>query len=355
MKKTLITLKPNLKTLIKIFILQLFFSCTTLELESVSIDIESSESIDQELVVGILPALEPQERTFEVSQERENATDEAELEHKIALLEYDFPEIDSVSNETEFVGSKDPDLIALDVVVRPKAVIVKKATKKVVPIKKDVTQTTATNKSSLVKKDSIVQQKQVIPEKKVVKIPVEKEEPKETIIEKPIVIGIPGKSFTVEMDQSGWIYENEIKGLKFKNKFYTSDRVLFEFQANSQGKYEILFTKYADGNKSITKVPVEITTSVVLNSEKTEVIKPDQTIKSISLKEELENKLENIDNHNNPDEVYFKLAGIYLEEGYIKKSKEFYEYIYDNYPLSSYYDESKVKMDYILDNFLLVR
>lgn len=165
-----------------------------------------------------------------------------------------------------------------------------------------------------------------------------------------------GKSFTIEMDQSGWLYEGEIKNLQFKNKFYTNNKVLFEFFAMMPGDYDIEFSKYTDSGTSYSRVNVHVVDDI-FSEDVTEdgeplTIVPEDIKKSISEKSRLESQLKNIDSVNNPDEIYFKLGQIYFDEGLLKKSKEYFEFVYDNYPLSIYYEEAKDKMDYIINNFL---
>lgn len=165
-----------------------------------------------------------------------------------------------------------------------------------------------------------------------------------------------GKSFTIEMDQSGWLYEDEIKNLQFKNKFYTNNKVLFEFFAMMPGDYDIEFSKYTDSGTSYSRVNVNVVDDVfseeVIEDGEPLTIVPEDIKKSISEKSRLESQLKNIDTVSNPDEVYFKLGQIYFDEGLLKKSKEYFEFVYDNYPLSIYYEEAKDKMDYIINNFL---
>lgn len=167
---------------------------------------------------------------------------------------------------------------------------------------------------------------------------------------------ITGKSFTVEMDQTGWLYEESIKNIHFQNKFYTSDKVLFEFYPEQSGNYTISFIKYTREGEKYTKVKINSLTDTPAVEKRDQVVIVPESIKSgITEKETLEKALFNIKNSKNPDEVYFKLAQIYYEEGLLRKSKEYYEYIYDNYPLSIYYDEAREKMEYIINNFLKVR
>jgi len=166
-----------------------------------------------------------------------------------------------------------------------------------------------------------------------------------------------GKSFTIEMDQTGWLYETTLKDLHFENKFYTNDKVLFEFTPQKLGEYLISFVKYTGDSKKYTRVKVNavVDSPNTIKEENNIVIMPDNIVENLSEKRVLEKALEDLSSYDNPDEIYYKLGLIYFDEGLLKKSKELFEYIYDNYPLSIYYEDAKIKMEYIIDNFLKVR
>lgn len=362
------TLKHDLKILISILLLSLLLvSCQSYRVESVSQEVVYVEEENKE--ISSLPLLE-KDREIQISDERQTSKiNSNKKKYKLALLEYEDTRILEISEEVTFFDPIEYDMPSLTVTLKPKVekvkVVKKVNTQKKASVPKKATVVKKGNASKIVEvestnkiKNNEKEQKREI-KAKVVKNVIQSKT--KTNKNEAIVIDLPemsvvlGSSFTVEMDQSGWLYESESNYLEFKNKFYTNNRVLFEFVALNEGITNIIFTKYTTGDKEITKIPITIAGELDNKPILQKNIKPEQTISSLSVKEQLENQLKNIDKIDEPDKVYFKLANIYMEEGYIKKSKEFYEYVYDNYPLSQYYDEARTKMEYILDNFLLVR
>lgn len=367
MRGTLNTLKPDSKILTSILLLLLFLSCQSNKIESASPEISFVKDEYSELL--LLPELE-KSSIVQVSDERV-IYNEISGEHSyelVPLVYYDI-RVTKVSDELIFISPSVYAVPPLAAQSKPKAVevktveavnVVKKKqpviVSKVVKNKEGEIKEQKKEKKTEIKVKNVEEktQKQLKVEDKKISSVVSKKD-LESIIDLPEMNVVSGVSFTVEMDQSGWLYESESSFLEFKNKFYTNDRVLFEFVPLAEGDTDIVFSKYTSGKRELTKIPISIGSDTLKKTGIKKNIKPEQTISSLSVKEHLEHQLEIVDQIENPDEVYFKLAGIYMEEGYIKKSKEFYEYVYDNYPLSLYYEEAREKMDYILDNFLLVR
>lgn len=236
---------------------------------------------------------------------------------------------------------------------------------KIATEKKSVNNTLPNSKVVVTKKTEVVEPKTV---KKTQTSPVKKVTAVKKIIEptpvKYIELGdlevVVNKSFTVEMDQSGWLFEKSLDDIRFKNKFYTNSSVLFEFIADSIGDYTLEFSKYRGEEVLYSKILISVVETqnireVFKTTNDGVLITPDEVTEYLTEKELLEKDLQNIKSHKNPDEVYFKLAEIYYDEGLLRKAKEFYEYIYDNYPFSIYYTQAEERMSYIVNNFLKVR
>lgn len=348
MREILSIYKQNLKTLTSLVVL-LLISCQTSQIDNIS---NESPSVESEINI------EPEELSFlevenpvvkEISDFNDIETtfsEDGELDYlKIPELT-----IDSISSELlEVTSSKyEGELLPLDYKLHPKKKVVKKVPKvKVVKKPKSPPVVTKTS-NKVIAPPVVVKKNKSLPKK-------DEKQVKEEIIKLPPMTVVLGENFVIEMDQTGWIYEDELKGLTFNNKFYAGDKVLFEFVLTDKNIKEVRFSKYSTGDRVQSIIPIEISSSSSPLVKETVVITPQQTTMSLSEKELLELELKNIDKSDNPDEVYFKLAEIYLEEGLLKEAKEYYEYIYDNYPLSLYYEESLEKMEYILNNFLLVR
>lgn len=372
--------KLDLKTLGKLILpLLILNSCQTIIIEEVSSPVFEplqKTNVEYELpeVNPIVPLTYTTDLIFNRPQETENGelsflpilkyfisdgpyysivtTSVSPLEYTLPLLKIILPEV----KPNIAIVSKKPTVITKSVAISKPVVIVKSK-----PISKPV----VIVKPKSVSKPVVIAK----PKSKPVEKPVVKSE--SVVLEKsPSIIGtsntvifleerdvIINKSFTIEMDQTGWLYEENLENLKFENKFYTNNKVLFEFVSNKEGSYNIHFVKYnlEEVEYSSVKINVLENTPLIVSDKESLVIVPENILEDISDKKQLEKDLEDIVNQNNPDHIYFKLAEIYFEEGLLKKSKEYYEYVYDNYPLSIYYDDAKVKMEYIIDNFLKFR
>lgn len=344
------TLKQDLKRFVSILLfITIFFSCQSLKVNSVTktrLD-NKTESLEYSL-----PVLEESKGYLVVTRGIEEPVVITEAEESSlplpSLLLNDSPIVskailENVSDESELLL---PD--------------VKKIVKKPKPVKKEVrksSNTVSVSKKEIIKKIPVKPKTET--KKRDLKPEVSKKSDREVLLlgKKDV---ISGKIFTIEMDQTGWLFEKQVPGIKFENKYFTSDKVLFNFTAFDSGNYIIEFVKYDLKGKSFSKVEInsikeEVVKEKVLENKEQVVITPVGTLKRESEKSRLEKDLKNIDRVDNPDEVYFKLANIYYDEGLLKRSKELFEYIYDNYPLSIYYEESEEKMNYIIDNFLKLR
>lgn len=361
MRRTLNTLKPDLKKFVNFTLLCFILaSCKTTELKEVTNNIEKGDSLIKKEYE--LPAVESPDYSVGFSEEvtKPLVLPSPEVDN-LPVLDADSLDNPEVSEPIKVVEYSESDLSPLEVVIKsiintkPKPAVKPKVNLK--PKAKPLPN--AKTKAPIVavpaKNSSVTTGSN---DKKIEPVTIESK--KRTVIvlsKKDVVVG---KVFTIEMDQTGWLYEKQIKGIKFENKYYTSDTVLFKFFAQETGKYTVEFVKYDHEGSvystvEVNALDVDSTTERLVESEKSVVITPKKTKKHVSEKSRLEKALADIDSHENPDEVYFKLANIYYDEGLLKKSKELYEYIYDNYPLSQYYDESEEKMNYIIDNFLKVR
>ncbi len=369
------TLKLDFKILDKIIVLSilLFSSCQTTTL------IESSEPIviQKPPIYPEVDLLNMQPITFTTiaaSDAIKKSTPKINREILLVILPYENLEPPQASEPIFYIESPESDLVLLTTpkkVEEPKAIV---KSESAISNNNYTKVTTPTIKPIVVvpKKNPVISSSKSapkIPEKaisnpSVTKIPQEEDsimvidEPKEVIIldKRDVLLG---KTFNIEMDQTGWIFEKEIEDIKFRNKFYANSKVLFEFLPYKKGLFIIEFVKYTDSGKTFTSIEVNVLDSLATETtpvkNETRTIIPKKTVDRITQKDRLETQMTNIKVEDNPDEVYFKLAEIYYQEGLLKKAKEYYEYIYDNYPFSIYYDRSKEQMQYILDNFLKVR
>ena len=357
MRRILSSLKLDLKILDSLFFLLfiiLITSCQTVTLHQVSKEVESPQlTKNPEYKLPLIDTGDPLNIiTSNISLSPDD--DRREFKNNLPTLEFEPMEKPNFTREMETTSYSNYSLPPLEVVVEPEPVVAKSV----------IVKPTVTN--NVVSKPVVT--KPAVSTSVITKPTVTAKTESEPLVSKPSaeesnitdldeIEVFYGKSFTVEMDQSGWLYEKEIENLQFKNKFYTNNKVLFEFFTNIPGEYNLEFSKYTESGKSISRVKVKVLDKEIIADEvvksESETIIPEVIQKTISAKSRLEADLENIQNVSNPDEVYFKLAEIYFDEGQVRKSKEYYEYVYDNYPLSIYYDKAKRKMDYIINNFLI--
>ncbi len=384
MIKILIFLKLNLKTLGSLLTLFLLASCVSSRGEFVYY--QNSEIEENFLKEEILPDLEPDSSEIKIEvysldikgfnnkieemgalpellYKKEKLTYNTSINLKPRLNEYNLPLLaptyindnpdffNIISSYYEINETSITENTWLLPEVKPVAV-----EKKRVPVIKPVVKK---EEPKVVIKTETEENSKIKTEKAVtVNVePVKKAIENENITFKDSKSVILGKSFTIEMDQTGWLIEDLTPFVNFENKFYTKDKVLFEFFPNKSGNFNIEFVKYGIKGKELGLVNLMVMEKddTTKESEEPKVIVPSIVKESISEKERLEREMANIDSSKEPDLVYFKLAEIYYEEGLIKKAKEYYEYVYDNYPFSIFYDKSKEKMNFILENFLKVR
>lgn len=345
-----------------LFILLLFTSCQTVTIDNVSVNREDPVYVNPiEFELPELEKVKPITFDTSITFTRPESGPYSEIK-SLPLLKYgifDKPEYSLVLKE---VFSREFSLPLLSIIypkkVEPvvvKKVVIKPSVVENIVIKTPVVIPSKTNSN---KKVVVISKPRVTLKNETTKVVQKKiEEPILDIIfldERDVLVN---KSFTIEMDQTGWLYEESLENLHFENKFYTNNKVLFEFVPEESGTYNLNFVKYTvDGAKySRVKVNALLKTEAITTTKKNFIITPDIVLEGISEKKRLETDLLEIKNKKNPDEIYFKLAEIYFAEGLIKKSKEYYEYVYDNYPLSIYYEDAKDKTEYIINNFLKVR
>lgn len=183
---------------------------------------------------------------------------------------------------------------------------------------------------------------------------------------KPLMPALPLKEevitevhsfFKIEFDESEWLYSGKDRGVRFKNKFYLKDRVLFEFEALTPGNYKLLFKRFTGSSVEETHVLVIVSSGTTEEAEVKSVKEQKKEAvviqKKLSKREELEKALKRGD--EDQDRIYFELAEIYFRDGELKKAKEYYEYVWDNFPFSDYVEEAERQMNFIIDNYLTVR
>lgn len=358
-KEILITLRSDLKILISI-LLTLFLSCQSVEISSYSDEFEmTSAKLNRESELIVLEwSSSLYIRYSDIYKHLDDITYNEEsslplphfkpLDRPMVISGFQFYEVDEYLLEI-------PLFVKLE-----KPIVPKVTAKEIVVLKPKPVEVVATVEPQKTAETIIV--KQIKPEKSESAVEVVNTTPKreEVFVELGDMEVLIGIGFTVEMDQSGWLYEKSVEHISFNNKFYTNSSVLFEFVADKSGDYTLEFSKYSSGSveysrMEISAVEIPKTASTNREGEEVLIITPEEVTEYLSEKDRLEEQMLNIGKTEDPDVVYFRLAEIYYEEGLLRKAKEYYEYIYDNYPFSIHYAEAEKRMSYIINNFLKVR